>query len=935
MKRQFSLILAALLCSFTGSKSLQADDFDFSPDPEILFGQLENGFRYALRANNEPPERVSVRLFVHAGSFMEEEHERGLAHFVEHMAFNGTENFAPGDMVSYFQRLGMAFGPDTNAYTGFDQTVYILEMPRNEEALLRDGFLLLRDYASGMLMLEEEIESERGVILNEKRFIDTVQYRTQQRLFEFILPKHLLPHRWPIGLASVIREADQQTFFDFYHSWYRPERMALIVVGDIDPEAIASLVEEFFADMEAAAPARPEPDLGTADVEGKHFGFHHEPEATRTSLFLLRTRQISDRPDSPEKRMDRLIEEMAFRILARRMDRIVRQEDSPLISASVYSNLLPGNVITEGFVTTLQPENAGQVIKLLENEIRKAIEFGFSEREVDEVFARVRNALDESVNTAPTRRSNDMARAILETIRFDEVFLTPEDERAMVLSMSDRITPENLHSAFLEVFGEGPSFVWMVSPEDITDAQEAMTSAWASGAKLEVESPLDNEVREFAYTEFGEPGDWVSMTEHRDLGIYQLRFANGFRLNFKQTEFEQGRIQVRLRFGRGLGDTPLQMENPALPLVADFVLWEGGLGEHEQDEIESIFAGQTLDFSFSVNEDHFSFSGVTRQQNLEDQLNLFTAFLTDPALRTPAIQRARNSFPIIHRQVQSTLEGLLQDRVARFLAGDHPLAGLPTPEEFSAIEQTDLMEWLEPIFMSGYAELSVVGDFDPESLVNIVRRTLGSLPTRQAWHVLPSDLLGLNLPESAEPVIFRYPTELERAGSVVVYPLTDGKEISLNRRLSMIRSILNDRMRIRIREELGDTYGVVTRMNLSDIHLGYGYIMFFTLTEPDRVEAVEEEVVATVNAFLKEGVNEDEFERALEPILASLTRSRRSNDYWLNTVLDGSQVNPFQIDFARTRDEDFRSITVEELSHLAKAFLNAEPLRIRLLPEGN
>ncbi|MCF6312167.1 MAG: insulinase family protein, partial [Verrucomicrobiales bacterium] len=213
---------------------LAQDKSDVKADPAVKWGVLENGMRYAIMKNAEPPKRVSMRLYIDAGSLMEQDNQQGLAHFLEHMAFNGTKHYPAGEMVEYFQRLGMAFGADTNAHTGFKETVYKLEMPDSDPKLLSQGFQLMRDYADGMLLGAPEIDKERGVIMSEKRTRDSVGWRTFVKQLEFILPEALISHRLPIGKAEVIEKAPRDRFVEFYKKWYTPDRMAFVVVGEVD-----------------------------------------------------------------------------------------------------------------------------------------------------------------------------------------------------------------------------------------------------------------------------------------------------------------------------------------------------------------------------------------------------------------------------------------------------------------------------------------------------------------------------------------------------------------------------------------------------------------------------------------------------------------------------------------------------------------------------
>ena len=258
---------------------------DLKPDPAARFGALPNGLRYVLRANKEPKDRASLRLLIEAGSAHERDGQQGLAHFLEHLAFNGSEHYPPGTLIEFFQRMGMNFGNDTNASTGFNRTLYLLELPDTKPATLAEGLKVFRDYAGGLLLRPEEIDRERGIILSERRSRDSVGWRTFVAQFKFLLGDSLLPRRMPIGEKEVIEQAKRDTFEDFYNTWYRPELMTLVAVGDFDVAALERDLVAGFSGLKPRGPARPAPDSGQLpDFKGTHAHDHYDSEAPSTSV---------------------------------------------------------------------------------------------------------------------------------------------------------------------------------------------------------------------------------------------------------------------------------------------------------------------------------------------------------------------------------------------------------------------------------------------------------------------------------------------------------------------------------------------------------------------------------------------------------------------------------------------------------------------------
>src|SRR5688500_13701539 len=281
---------------------------DLKPDPGARFGKLENGVRYVVLSNREPRDRASLRLLIFAGSLHEKEDQRGLAHFLEHMAFNGSKHYPPGKLVEFFQRMGMNFGADVNANTGFDRTLYQLELAHADIPTLVEGMRVFSDYASGLLLSEEQIDQERGVILSEKRGRDSVCYREFIAQFEATLGTTLFPKRLAIGVPEVISKAKRERFFDFWNTLYRPERMVVVVVGDFaDEAAIEKMVREHFGNLRARAPPRPKPALGKLPkFAGVRAIYHEEPEAAATNVFIARITPYAHEPDTAARRKDRL-----------------------------------------------------------------------------------------------------------------------------------------------------------------------------------------------------------------------------------------------------------------------------------------------------------------------------------------------------------------------------------------------------------------------------------------------------------------------------------------------------------------------------------------------------------------------------------------------------------------------------------------------------
>ena len=308
---------------------------DIAPDAGATFGELENGLRYIIYPNSEPPKRVSLRLHIAAGSLMEADDQRGLAHFLEHMVFNGTKNYSAADLIPRMQRLGIAFGAHANAYTSFDETVYMLDLPDLSEDTLKLAFTVMRDFGDGALLATEEIQKERNVILSEKVSRDSVNYRLMEQQFTALLPDSLLMKRFPIGTEEVIKSAPRDRFVDLYTRFYTPERMTFVVVGDIDPATVRARIESTFASMSNPKEPGADPALGQIrQPEGLETAVFHDKEVSSTDVSLMLVRPYVMKPDTTATRAENMPLDIAHSILDRRFERISKEKDSPVASGS-------------------------------------------------------------------------------------------------------------------------------------------------------------------------------------------------------------------------------------------------------------------------------------------------------------------------------------------------------------------------------------------------------------------------------------------------------------------------------------------------------------------------------------------------------------------------------------------------------------------------
>ena len=919
------LLFASVPAAAETDKPLWAHEgSDLKPDPKQVFGSMENGLRWVILPNAEPPKRVSIRLHIAAGSLNEEDDQQGLAHFMEHMAFNGTKHFAADQMVEFFQRLGMAFGADTNAHTSFDETVYKLELPDNNADFVNKGMLFMRDVADGMIVGPQEIEKERGVILSEKNARDSVDFRTMIEGFKFGLPESIIPKRLPIGTEEVIKKAPKQRFTDYYKKWYTPNRMVVIVVGDVEVEAVKKAIAEQFADMKAPAVSAPDPNLGTVTT-GKGFlaKLHTEKEAGKITINVEAAKPSRKLPDNLAIRLKDVIRQLADDMLNRRFEVLSKKPGSPFLAAQSSHQDWMRFVEGSSLEISAKPENWQKALAAGEQELRRAVLHGFTKSELTEAVANFQTAVENAAAEAPTRKSRALADAISSNISDRKVFVHPSDALTWAKAALPGITAEQCHEALQKDWVTEDIRVFIGGNLSLEKAESAIAAAWKKSGGVEVAPQEEGAEAAWAYASFGEPGKVTAQKVVDDLNITQLQFANGVRLNIKPTDFKKDTIEMAANFGQGKLTAP--QDKPGLPLFTQFNFETGALGKHSMDDLQRVLAGKTVDITFSVGDDSFGLSGKTNRKNLKTQFQLLAAFLSDPGWREDGLARFKMSLPVVYQQVNHTPEGVMRARADAFTHGDDYRFVFPAQEELAARTVAEMKAWLEPQLQTGYLEIGIVGDLDVQEVIAAATATVGALPARAAEKTNTDALRAIAFPKSTPEKEFAFDSKIPKSTALVFWPTTDRmKDIKLSRQLSLVAEILSDRVRIKVREELGESYSPDVASMMSDTWPGYGQLMAMMTAEAKDAKELTGIARKLGAELAAKGASADELERARKPLLTALEEQRRNNAYWLGTVVTPSQSKPERLDWARTMLADFTTVSLEDINRLAKQYLGAD-----------
>ncbi|MDD2463003.1 MAG: insulinase family protein [Desulfobulbus sp.] len=908
------------------------DASDLKPDPSLVFGRLANGLRYVVKANAKPKQRVAMYLNVQTGSLHETEDQRGVAHFLEHMLFNGTTHYPPGTLVKFFQSLGMGFGGDTNAHTGFDETVYNLLLPANNNKVIAEGFRVLADYARGALLLETEVDRERGVILAEKRSRDSAATRVSKKQMQFDFSETLVAKREPIGTEAVIKAADSHLLRRYYDRWYRPENMIVVVVGDIQPQAVESLLAKAFAPLQGVGSVGQCQDYGQLPEKGTEVLVYPEEELGYTNLALTTVFNHRPQPDTLAWETDQIQRYLAILLLSNRLKYLEEQPGIPLAQPAVQGGLFMGRY---GFATLTGRVVAGrwqEGIQLLQATLAQALHDGFSAEELARGKREIHALLKKAVQTSTTRDSREVAEDIIRKLNDQEVVLSPEQEMKLYGPVLEKITLADINQAMHGLWGHPRRLLEVVGvlPLELKGQQgEAKVKEAFSQAEQAPLVPWVGEQRvSFPYLQPpAKAGTVASMHQYSDIGISTYQLAGGVQLNIKQTDFQANQVLLSVHFGQGKQAEP----EKGLALLAQAVVSESGIGRLSNEQLGAALAGSNAELAFKIGPESFSFVGGSLTNEFELLLQLLYHHLHDPAFREDAFNRSRDSLQRMYRQSDNSVEGVQQIQGERFLAGSCPEYGMASWDEVAKVKLAQIRSWLIPAFTKAPLEINVVGDIDPQVALQLVNRYLGH-ENRRA---------GVTVPE-ATPIFpggqvqqLKVASAINKTMLTVAWKTSDFWDIDRTRRLNLLAAILDDRLRVKIREELSATYSPQVISQPSRGHAGFGLMQSSLIVAPEQAESLAQVIKDVAASLGEKGVGEDELHRALEPILTSIKDIKRNNRYWMESVLNLCSRHPQQLDWPHSIMEGFAAIKAKELTALARQYLKPEQATTVIISPAN
>lgn len=913
---------------------------DLKPDPGVVYGKLENGLRYAVMRNATPSGTAALRVRFATGSLNETDEQRGLAHFLEHMAFNGTKNVPEGEMIKRLERHGLQFGADTNAHTSFDETVYKLNLPKVNDEILDEAFFIMRETAENMTLDPGAIDRERGIVKSEKRTRDTVHSRAWESKFRFFTENSRLMERFPIGTDDTLENMQAGLFETYYRQYYRPENTFVVLVGDIDTTSAVQRIKDSFSDWQAVgAKGTENNDVGKANTDMPRTGYFHDPDIL-TEITIASLRPFQERPDSKAKRQARFIDGLGNRILSNRLKKLSKKTDAKFLSGGASSMYLYDTAEGVSLAMRSHSDNWQLALATGEQELRRAIQYGFTQAELDEQIANSRLGRQAQARAAETRKTvgrfgGDLTTQILKNFGRERVFTHPQSNLADFKNYADSITPDIVWAAFKAKWQntEAPH-LYLKTNKTIKNPQETIRNTYMESRLIDVSPPEIRDIGKFAYTDFGKSGEVVSDVFVEDIGAHLIKFSNNVYLNFKQTDFAKDRVSIIINIGDGSLSAPRKDE--ALRRLAYNVMFKGGLEAHSREDIQTLMAGKAVRLSFKIGIDAeaFQMKSTTIPSDVREQLNLMTANIIAPGYRQEAMDHYFKSISAWFPTHDGVASGVLSREIPRLIRSGDKRFGFPnTEKEFYKPTMQEVKDWIGPQLKNGVIDITIVGDIDKESAVKAVAATLGALDTRNEAYGSYPKMTGLKFPNgNSKPVSFTHQGDANQSVLRIYWPTPDASNTVRSRRINILRKVFQRRVIEVIREQEATTYSPGVGSYSDRTFPDYGYLFVTLSIEPKNISAMIAKIHEIAANFQKMNFTQDEFDRAIKPVIEKLDSSLESNGFWLG-VLSKAQSGGKGIDNFRTREQTYTDMKLSDIKPLAaEIFRRENAFHVQIVP---
>ena len=861
-----------------------APDARLPLDRAITAGALPNGLKFYIRKNSRPEKRVSLRLAVKAGSLEESDDQLGLAHLIEHMAFNGSEHFKSGEVFSYFERVGARLGPHVNASTSFDETIYMLDLPTDQGEVVARGLTALADFAGGLNFDPKEVDKERGVVIEEWRGGLGAGSRIRDKQIPIIFYKSRYADRLPIGKPEIIRNAPVARLRAFYDTWYRPERMAIVAVGDIDPSAMETAIKATFSGLRDRAPAAKVPDGAVTIKHPVLVSVLTDSELTRSSVQILRKHRKQGDDRVADYRRS-LVERMAQTMLNDRLAELARKPDAKFLGAGSGTESISPDV--EGFVLSARVAD-GKIeegVTAVSVEAKRARDFGFSASELERTKKNLISGYEQVYAERDKSESSSFAQELVSLFLENEPAPGIAYEYELVKQILPTITTTEISAAMRRLMSdEGRVVLATASQKDGVTAPSdaAIRTTLASADAASVTPWSDTSTTRALVENMPPPAAISSRRELADVGVTAVKFSNGVEAWLKPTTFKNDQVLFTLSAQGGASlSTPEDFEEAAL---ATNYVRASGVGGLKALDLEKMLAGKVAGAQPFISLSSHGISGSASPADLESGLQLlyqdFIAPGDDP-----------EQFDVLKRQLQAAVANrgrapgqVFSEKLEQINTSSHYTSQPLTAERIGALDRQKMLAFYRQRF-SNASDFTffMVGAFKVDDVLPLLAQYVGALPSGGRTGGDAKDV-GIHFPGA--PVREKVEMGREPKSNVVISFYTDLSSDPVEaENVAAATTVLDIALRDVLREDLSQTYTVSVGQGGPDLpQRGGGYMRVSFGAAPENLASMTERVFTEIKRLQQDGPSADLTNRAKEAARRAYETSLQQNGYWLGRL---------------------------------------------------
>lgn len=902
-------------------------------DEAVITGKLKNGITYYIRHNEMPENRIEFRLALNAGSIVEDDDQQGLAHFIEHMCFNGTEDFNESELIDYLEKSGVDFGADLNAYTSFDETVYMFQMPADRQGLIDSGFMVLENWAHKVSLDNVEIDKERGVIKEEWRLGLGAQERMMKEYIPILFSGSKYANRLPIGKIDIIDTAHYDVVKRFYHDWYRPDLMAVIIVGDVDPAYAEEQIKKHFGKIKAPKNERERVEFEVPDNEEPLVAIATDPEATMNMASVMFKRPKKLVKTNGDYR-DKIITDLYVKMLNARLYEITQKPDAPVLYGGVgYGGFIGRSIDTYSMYAVPKPNMIDDAVKLLVEENERVKEFGFTADELKRKKAELLSDVEKAQQEKDKTESRRFVQEYLNNFLESEPIPGIDYELELTKQYLPNIKVEEINKLAEELITDKNMIVLITGPEKegvIIPTKDEILNVIETAKSAELTAYAEEKVGESLINKEIKPGKIVDIKENKDFGFYVLKLSNGAEVTVKPTDYKNDEILMSCYAPGGL--SLADDDNVINAEFASQIMSMSGLGDFNDVSLNKFMTGKKVSVNPNIGELSQGLQGNSVNKDLETMFQLIWLNFTSPRKDTTALKTFKSQMITQFKFMMSNPQMAFFKKFREMSTSNNPrVIIIPTEDQLNSIDLDKTYDFYTSLFNNaGDFKFFIVGSFDMETIKPLIEKYIASLPNNG----VSTKWIDRNIkfPDGISEETVYKGTEPK---SMVGIMMKDDFDYTMKNRLElqMAVKILSIRLRETMREDQGGVYGVQVQQNASKYEKPDYSVFVAWGCSPDNVDTLVNTVFTEMEKLKTKPCDDVNLEKAVETYVRDLESNQEKNKYWLGKLKSAEWDNTklYSVDELQKL---VKSITKDDIQKAANKYFNENHyLKVVLRPE--